>query len=63
MLAVVATNEKSHVDRELSRNRPLRAQVDTASNNNRVSDEARRVRCLQVIIYSYHNSFNNCKNS
>ncbi|OXU29026.1 hypothetical protein TSAR_005154 [Trichomalopsis sarcophagae] len=49
MLAVVATNEKSHVDRELSRNRPLRVQIDTASNNNRVSDEARRVRCLQVI--------------
>ena len=50
MLSVVATNEKTHVDRDLSRNRPLRAQIDVASNNNRVSDEARRVRCLQVLL-------------
>jgi heme/copper-type cytochrome/quinol oxidase subunit 3 len=53
MLSVVITNEKSYVDRELSRHRPLRAQNDTTSNNTRVSDEARRVRCLQVIFIIY----------
>ncbi|XP_014204493.1 serine/threonine-protein kinase ATR [Copidosoma floridanum] len=49
MLAVVATNEKTQVDQELLRNRPLRIQVEKVSSNTTVSDEARRVRCLQVI--------------
>ena len=50
MLAVIETKEKAQVDRELSRNRPLRAQNDNTSNDSRISDEAKRVRCLQVFI-------------
>lgn len=50
MLAVITTNEKSHVDLELARHRPLRAYIDNNSNSTRVSDEVRRVRCLQVRI-------------
>ncbi|KAJ8680180.1 hypothetical protein QAD02_015967 [Eretmocerus hayati] len=49
MLAVVDTHEKSKLDRELSRNRPLRDQADVTQNNARISDEAKRVRCLQVV--------------
>ncbi|XP_011503709.1 PREDICTED: serine/threonine-protein kinase atr-like [Ceratosolen solmsi marchali] len=49
ILSVIAINKKSHVDKELSRHRPLRTQIDTTSNNTRISDEDRQVRCLQVI--------------
>ncbi|KAL7294393.1 hypothetical protein TKK_0012398 [Trichogramma kaykai] len=50
MLAVIETNTQTQVDKELARHRPLRAPVDQTSNGSkRVSDEARRVRCLQVL--------------
>lgn len=48
MLAVVSTQEKAQIDRELACNRPLRMTFDILSGSERVSDEARRVRCLQV---------------
>ncbi|XP_058804986.1 serine/threonine-protein kinase ATR-like [Phymastichus coffea] len=53
MLAVIAIQERSQIDRELSRYRPLRVTFDVQSNSERVSDEARRVRCLQIIFSTF----------
>ena len=48
MLTVITGNEQSITDPELMNNRPLRA-FNTESTSTRVSDEAKRVRCSQVV--------------
>lgn len=48
MLAVITGNEQSTTDPELMNNRPLRV-FNAESSSTRVSDEAKRVRCSQVV--------------
>ncbi|XP_043279597.1 serine/threonine-protein kinase ATR isoform X2 [Venturia canescens] len=49
ILAVIKEGESSRLDQELLKHRPLRLENDEKPSQTRVSDEARRVRCSQVI--------------
>ncbi|XP_028046695.1 serine/threonine-protein kinase ATR isoform X2 [Monomorium pharaonis] len=49
MLAVINIKQKSVLDPELMRHRPLRYGQSTKADDKRISEEARRTRCSQVI--------------
>ncbi|XP_012274502.1 serine/threonine-protein kinase ATR [Orussus abietinus] len=49
ILAVLKTREESPMDERLFRWKPLRLDLDAQPKDTRVSDEARRIRCSQVV--------------
>ncbi|XP_066597912.1 serine/threonine-protein kinase atr-like [Prorops nasuta] len=49
MLTVISVKEETTVDPELLRRRPLRHDLSTKVDNTRISDEARRTHCSQIV--------------
>lgn len=55
MLAVIDIRQKSVLDPELLRHRPLRYGQNVKADDKRISEETRRTRCSRVSIQFFNN--------